>query len=204
MKSTCVFIYGAPAVGKTSIVNKLQMNSSEYVSVAETDFTRDFLRGFENFPHERNFYESFFDLPPEEYRKQAESMSKNSAGTAVMRTQNGLKDIVFLGAHLIPSVIHQNKFDNINLKEILMVVSDENEHFRRLSTRSNNAHDGADAFNLTRNWQDFLISEAKKFDIPILESDEFLFDNIKKVLPGMFDGIEPKVDKPIPPIQRGR
>jgi 2-phosphoglycerate kinase len=160
MKSTCVFIYGAPAVGKTSIVNKLQMHSSEYVSVVETDFTRDFLRGFENFPHEQNFYESFFDLPPEEYRKQAESMSKNSANTAISRTQNGLKDVVFLGAHLIPSVIHQNNFDNINLKEILMVVSDENEHFKRLSTRDRNAHDTSNAFELTRNWQNFLIDEA--------------------------------------------
>lgn len=179
-------ISGAPGVGKSSVNNKLRVLTHSLISIADFDDVKEVLRGYYRSLSEKGIgfdpvlFQSFFELSLEDYLRQSEMLTERSLNGMIEGSIERIRiGAIVSGAHLIPGKFDAAKYPKVNTTQILLVVSDEQEHWRRFSKRTQ-LHDkrpymqsGLESkFQKIRNFQNYLIGMAKQSKIPIIECDD--------------------------------
>ena len=203
-----LLIGGSPAVGKTTInqTEKLGTNAALH----DLDFARGVLGQHlktlgeralklddETFKMvmgvEKSYWpeyakiitSSFFELDLEEYIAQSQFL--------ISRLPDTLRSIdakdrygVFSSAHFIPSEIEKMDYNKDDISRILLILSDEQEHWKRFSNRPDKRRFVEDnmenCFIKIREYQKFLIENSKGTNTVLVENDEFALGEIEKII----------------------
>ena len=130
---------------------------------------------------------SFFELELSEYIVQCQFLLKH-----VPEMLKGLdskkRQGIFSSAHFIPDEVEKMEYDKADVKRIILILSDEQEHWNRFSGRLDKRQFVEDnmeeCFLKIRNYQKFLVENSKGTDTMLIENDETAVGEIEKIIGG--------------------
>jgi len=81
------------------------------------------------------------------------------------------------GVHLAPNILHPSVLDEPHVLMFLLYLEDKDEHLQRIQARGTEVENRRadryiDAFSEIRNIQTYLVEEATKANIPIIETSD--------------------------------
>jgi 2-phosphoglycerate kinase len=180
-----ILIVGAPGSGKSTIARRLAEELGIYQLIG-TDTIREILRQVIKKTDCPTLHTSAIlaceNAPPNEdkmvwgFIKQAEDV-KPGIKAVLERSIKENKDVIIEGIHPIPGLISDNDF-----KQIVIKISSEKQHLKQLDAQgTHRSHYKIGNFKKARAFQDFLISEAKKFKATVIEN-ESVENSVKSII----------------------
>lgn len=199
-----LLISGAGGVGKTTLLRKIGASVDSLTQIVDVGDFRSFAMNSnitidgkspsEEFwlrtLHAAANIDTFKDLCAEIQTFLIEPIIKSSI---LRRTEA----CVVTSGHIIPGRFDQKKFPDIDIIEILLVISDKEQHWRRYGERqkrrSNNplydkTQNEKAKFEKCRTLQEYMIQCAQKAGVQIIENDEQALGAIVKQLGGTKHG----------------
>ena len=175
-------IAGTPAIGKSNLSSKLL---SLGMAVSDLDLVRDIMASVQSDCDVLR--KSFFEITTGEYLKQCEILKPAINGMIGGIVKNK-QHVVILGAHMMPG--NEDKELTRDWKKVLLTMPNEDLHWQQFCIRAEN-----DArqimkdpnklkinFQKTRDYQNFLIDQAKRHGWDIVENGGDVLDCIAKIL----------------------
>ncbi len=188
-KPIIVLLSGVPGIGKSTISSLLSQRL-DITNIIGTDMIREVLRQTiaPNLVPELHCssYEAFKYLKPklnpilrqsiigyEEQSKHVIVGVEAAIKSALYSRENTLLE----GVHLAPNMLQSSALKEPHVIMFLLYLEDEDEHLQRIQTRgtvveNRRADRYLDAFSEIRNIQTYLVEEATKANIPIIETSK--------------------------------
>ena len=188
-KPIIILLAGVPGIGKSTIASRLSQRL-EITNIIGTDMIRQILRqtiSSKLIPElHSSSYEAYKFLKPKlnpilrqsivGYEEQCRHIIvgvEAAIQTALYSRENSIIE----GVHLAPNIFNPSILSEPHVKMILLYLEDEDEHKRRILARGTEvelrkAERYMAAFTEIRNIQTYLVEEATKANIPIIETSE--------------------------------
>lgn len=188
-KPYVILIGSASGIGKSTVSAELA-KSLGIKHLIESDFIREVVRGiigsdyapalhtssymaYTTLRNKKN-YETEEDLICAGFVEHA-SFVVPAIEKVIERAIKDYDDIIIEGVHLIPGLIDLDKFKDTANVHFFILSSEEEAHKLRFVKRATEKRRGGkqlDYFKENRTIHDFLIAEAEKNDVKVIESDE--------------------------------
>ncbi len=187
-KPYVILIGSASGIGKSTISAELA-KSLGIKHLIESDFIREVVRGIIGKDYAPTLHSSSYTAYTElrnknNYNNEEELISAGFVDHAsfvvpalekvIDRAIKDYDDVIIEGVHLIPGLIDIDKFKERADVHFFILTSDENSHKNRFVKRATEKRRGGkqlDYFKENRIIHDFLIKEAKKNNVKIIESE---------------------------------
>lgn len=198
MKKPYVILIGsASGIGKSTAAAELAKDLN-IKHLVESDFIRAVVRGIigkEYAPplHESSYtaykllrnkdkYDDYDELVSAGFEEHA-SFVIPALEKVINRAITDYDDIILEGVHLVPGLINVEQFKNRASVYFFVLASDEESHKSRFVKRAIQIHRGGkqlDFFIENRIIHNHLIKQAKKYDIPVVQT-QTIEDTLKKI-----------------------
>ncbi len=204
-KPIIVLLAGVPGIGKSTIASQLSQRL-EISHIIGTDMIRQVLRqtiSSKLIPElHSSSYEAYKMLKPKinpilrqsivGYEEQSRHVIvgvESAIQTALYSRENSIIE----GVHLAPNMLNPTILAEAHVILILLYLEEEEEHKRRIQARGTEVEFRKsdryiDAFSEIRNIQTYLVEEATKAKIPIIETSES-GDALRKILDKVWERI---------------
>ncbi|MBY9002030.1 MAG: hypothetical protein KGD64_14015 [Candidatus Heimdallarchaeota archaeon] len=188
-KPIIILLAGVPGIGKSTIASQISQRL-EITNIIGTDMIRQILRqtiSSKLIPElHSSSYEAYKFLKPKlnpilrqsivGYEEQCRHIIvgvESAIQTALYSRENSIIE----GVHLAPNILNPSVLTEPHVKMILLYLEDEEEHKRRILARGTQvelrkADRYMTALTEIRNIQTYLVEEATKAKIPIIETSE--------------------------------
>ncbi|MCE7743490.1 MAG: AAA family ATPase [Candidatus Heimdallarchaeota archaeon] len=188
-KPSIILLAGVPGIGKSSLAVNLS-ERLEITNIIGTDMIRAILRqtiSSKLIPEiHSSSYEAYKHLKPTlnpilrpsivGYEEQSRHIIVG-VEAAIQSALYSRENTIIEGVHLAPNLLNQEILNDVHVIMILLYLEDEEEHIRRITSRGSKIEQrGSDryieAFPEIRDIQTYLVEEATKAKIPIIETSE--------------------------------
>lgn len=188
-KPIIILLAGVPGIGKSTIASQLSQRL-EITNIIGTDMIREVLRqtiSSKLIPElHSSSYEAYKMLKPKlnpilrqsivGYEEQCRHIIvgvESAIQTALYSRENSIIE----GVHLAPNLLNPSVLSETHVIMILFYLEDEKEHKRRIQARGTKVEFRKPdkyiaAFTEIRNIQTYLVEEATKANIPIIETSD--------------------------------
>ncbi|MCK5305084.1 MAG: AAA family ATPase, partial [Candidatus Heimdallarchaeota archaeon] len=188
-KPIIILLAGVPGIGKSTIASQLSQRL-EITNIIGTDMIREVLRqtiSSKLIPElHSSSYEAYKMLKPKlnpilrqsivGYEEQCRHIIvgvESAIQTALYSRENSIIE----GVHLAPNILNPKVLTENHVIMVLFYLEDEEEHKRRIQTRGTKAEFRKPdkymaAFTEIRNIQTYLVEEATKANIPLIETSD--------------------------------
>ncbi|MHA1260229.1 MAG: hypothetical protein ACTSSG_12360 [Candidatus Heimdallarchaeaceae archaeon] len=188
-KPIIILLSGVPGIGKSTLASMLSQRL-EITKIIGTDIIREILRqtiSSKLVPEIHcSSYEAYKSIKPtlNPILRQSivgyEEQSRHIVVGVEATIQSALysrENTLIEGVHLAPNIIKPSVLRNPHVTMIMLYLEDKEEHMKRIQSRGTNVENrGAqryiEAFSEIRNIQTYLVEEATKTDIPIVETSD--------------------------------
>ncbi|MHA1202152.1 MAG: AAA family ATPase [Candidatus Heimdallarchaeaceae archaeon] len=204
-KPIIILLAGVPGIGKSTIASQLSQRL-EISHIIGTDMIRQVLRqtiSSKLIPElHSSSYEAYKMLKPKlnpilrqsivGYEEQCRHIIvgiESAIQTALYSRENSIIE----GVHLAPNMLNPSVLVEAHVILILLYLEDKEEHKRRIQARGTEVElrkpdRYIDAFSEIRNIQTYLVEEATKAKIPIIETSESS-EALKKIMDKVWERI---------------
>jgi 2-phosphoglycerate kinase len=204
-KPIIILLAGVPGIGKSTIASQLSQRL-EISHIIGTDMIRQVLRqtiSSKLIPElHSSSYEAYKKLKPKlnpilrqsivGYEEQCRHVIvgvESAIQTALYSRENSIIE----GVHLAPNILNPSVLDEAHVILILLYLEEEEEHKRRIQERGTEVElrkpdRYINAFSEIRNIQTYLVEEATKVKIPIIETSESS-EALKKIMDKIWERI---------------
>ena len=188
-KPIIILLSGVPGIGKSSIAAELSKRL-DITNIIGTDMIREILRqtiSSRLIPElHTSSYNAYKSLKPKlnpilrqsivGYEEQCRHIVVG-VETAIQTALYSRENTIIEGVHLLPNIFNPDILDDNHVRMILLYLEEEEEHKRRINARGSNIEQRkADryitAFAEIREIQTYLVEEATKAEIPIIETSD--------------------------------
>lgn len=188
-KPIIVLLAGVPGIGKSTLSVDLSKRL-EITNIVGTDMVREILRQTisSNLIPElhSSSYEAYKYLKPMinpilrqsivGYEEQCRHVIVG-VEAAIQSALYSRENTIIEGVHLAPNILNRSVLDESHVLMILFYLENEEEHLRRIQSRGSEVEQrGADrylsSFQEIRKIQTYLVEEANKLNIPIIETSD--------------------------------
>ncbi len=188
-KPIIVLLAGVPGIGKSTLSVDLSKRL-EITNIIGTDMVREILRHTisSNLIPElhSSSYEAYKYLKPTinpilrqaivGYEEQCRHVIVG-VEAAIQSALYSRENTIIEGVHLAPNILNRSVLDESHVLMILFYLENEEEHLRRIQSRGSEVKQrGADrylsSFQEIRKIQTYLVEEANKLNIPIIETSD--------------------------------
>ncbi|MHA1827692.1 MAG: hypothetical protein ACTSX6_03485 [Candidatus Heimdallarchaeaceae archaeon] len=188
-KPIIILLSGVPGIGKSTLASMLSQRL-EITKIIGTDIIREILRqtiSSKLVPEIHcSSYEAYKCIKPtlNPILRQSivgyEEQSRHIVVGVEATIQSALysrENTLIEGVHLAPNIIKPSVLQNPHVTMIMLYLEDKEEHMKRIQSRGTNVKNrGAqryiEAFSEIRNIQTYLVEEATKAGIPIVETSD--------------------------------
>jgi 2-phosphoglycerate kinase len=179
-----VFIGGATGTGKSTVATELAYRFG-ITRVTSTDFVRQTMRAFFSHDFMPSIHQSSFeagDVYPDAdeplvagFLQQARNVLVGVRASSERALEEGWS-LVLEGVHLVPGMVELPSPDQAVSVFVVLSIEDEEEHVRHFRFRDADSDRRPqsrylDRFEDIRNLQDFLLSRAERFGVPVIENE---------------------------------
>lgn len=172
-----IFVYGVPGSGKTTY--SLELKKKIGYDYIEADYLREDFAQKDKTKEEDPFvylgtieaYREFGELTKENVLSGLKAVRKSMAPYVLQETERHDENLIMEGAFLDPVELADKG------RLMLIVTTDEPRHRTQYFQHRDENESNIEQFKATRIIQDFLIEEAKKYLVEIIEND-FDFNHI--------------------------
>ncbi|MCG3224028.1 MAG: AAA family ATPase [Candidatus Heimdallarchaeota archaeon] len=204
-KPIIILLAGVPGIGKSTIASQLSQRL-EISYIIGTDMIRQVLRqtiSSKLIPElHSSSYEAYKKLKPKlnpilrqsivGYEEQCRHVIvgvESAIQTALYSRENSIIE----GVHLAPNILNPSVLDETHVILILLYLEEKEEHKRRIQERGTEVElrkpdRYINAFSEIRNIQTYLVEEATKAKIPIIETSES-GEALKKIMDKVWERI---------------
>ena len=188
-KPIIILLAGVPGIGKSTLSVDLSKRL-EITNIIGTDMVREILRQTisSNLIPElhSSSYEAYKHLKPTinpilrqsivGYEEQCRHVIVG-VEAAIQSALYSRENTIIEGVHLAPNILNRSVLDESHVLMILFYLENEEEHLRRIQSRGSEVKQrGADrylsSFQEIRKIQTYLVEEATKLNIPIIETSD--------------------------------
>lgn len=188
-KPIIILLAGVPGIGKSTLSVDLSKRL-EITNIIGTDMVREILRQTisSNLIPElhSSSYEAYKHLKPTinpilrqsivGYEEQCRHVIVG-VEAAIQSALYSRENTIIEGVHLAPNILNRSVLDESHVLMILFYLENEEEHLRRIQSRGSEVKQrGADrylsSFQEIRKIQTYLVEEANKLNIPIIETSD--------------------------------
>ncbi|MCE7738808.1 MAG: AAA family ATPase [Candidatus Heimdallarchaeota archaeon] len=188
-KPIIILLAGVPGIGKSTLSVDLSKRL-EITNIIGTDMVREILRqtiSSKLIPElHSSSYEAYKYLKPTinpilrqsivGYEEQCRHVIVG-VEAAIQSALYSRENTIIEGVHLAPNILNRSILEESHVILILFYLENEEEHLRRIKSRGSEVKQrGADrylsSFQEIRNIQTYLVEEANKLNIPIIETSD--------------------------------
>lgn len=206
MKPYVILIGSASGIGKSTVASELA-KSLNIKHLIESDFIREVVRGIIGDDYAPALHSSSYTAyktlrNQNRYESEEELISAGfvehssfvlpAVEKVIERAVKDHDDIIIEGVHLIPGMIDLNKFKDKASVHFFVLSADENSHKNRFVKRATEIGRGGkqlDYFMENRIIHNYLMSQAQKNDIKVIQSDN-IDGTVKKILSDINESCE--------------
>ncbi|HKC78341.1 MAG TPA: hypothetical protein VKB70_08160 [Gaiellaceae bacterium] len=178
-----VFIGGATGTGKSTVATELAYRFG-ITRVTSTDFVRQTMRAFFSHDFMPSIHQSSFeagDVYPDAdeplvagFLQQARNVLVGVRASSERALEEGWS-LVLEGVHLVPGMVELPTPDQAVSVFVVLSIEAEDEHERHFHFRDADSERPKsrylDRFEDIRNLQDFILSRAERFSVPVIENE---------------------------------
>jgi 2-phosphoglycerate kinase len=165
-----ILVGGATGTGKSTVATEIAYRLG-ITRVTSTDFIRQTMRAFFTPEAMPSIHQSSFEGEPliETFREQSETVLVGVRASIERALHEGWS-IVLEGVHLVPGLVPAELEGAIATSSILH-ITDETAHAQHFFTRERPVAKYLDRFAEIRRVQDYLVSEAERVQMPVIENE---------------------------------
>lgn len=177
-----LFIYGAPGVGKTTLSIKLRDNLQ--YPLVEADYLREVIAQKEKTEQEDPFvyvgtkeaWQKFGDLTKAHVVQGLKAVRKSMAPYVSKEMSKYSDSLILEAAFLNPQELKEKG------QLILVITTDEKQHRKQYFEHRKKNPDQIQSFRAARMIQGYLVEEAKKLSVAIVENNKDMLAQVKKII----------------------
>lgn len=188
-KPIIVLLAGVPGIGKSTLSVDLSKRL-EITNIIGTDMVREILRqtissnlipelhcsSYEAYKHLKPTINPILRQSIVGYEEQCRHVIVG-VEAAIQSALYSRENTIIEGVHLAPNILNRSILDESHVLMILLYLENEEEHLRRIQSRGSEVKQrSADrylsSFQAIRKIQTYLVEEANKLNIPIIETSD--------------------------------
>jgi 2-phosphoglycerate kinase len=169
MVKPIILISGTSGIGKTKLANKL-FQELDLSHKQTTGMIREVVAAESNHNRDPELFTHTFhaDNPLEHFGIQVKRIEK-AVKACIERCRRENASLIIEGAHLTPELFH-----NVPVSAFIVLTNfDSALHRERIRSRGLNIEVDDKKFSNIRKIDEYLVSEAKKYGVPVIENVDF-------------------------------
>ena len=186
-----LLISGTAGTGKSTLLRKISTHVDTLTQVVDTDDFRSLVKVVNatingEYPSDAFWFRSLDkERTIEELEQQCAQIQKFVIEPLVQSAINRLTHSCIMTGLMIPGRFDTTKFPEVDVTEVLLVLTDDDERKRRFAgrqeKRGNSPQQINDKFEKTIEMQEFFIKCAQDAGVPIIENNEHALETILKM-----------------------